>query len=225
VSLRLLLGIAILGICGPAGGTRAADALPAAAPPSVAPTLEELTRRLAATPGVTARFEEQKHLALLESPVESRGRMHFVPPGCLSWSVESPGRSQLVIEGDRVRFQNEASPEALDLSGNPMARHFAEAFMVLFNGDLEAMKKQYSLRFEAGAAGWRLELVPRSSRVRALIESIVLAGRAGPIDRMVLLETDGDRTVTTFAETELDRRFAATELRELFGAQTSCGSS
>lgn len=198
----------------------------AAADPGAAavPTLEELTHRLATTSGVVAQFHERKYLALLEEPVESEGRLYFIPPSCLSWNVQTPGQSSLVIEGERVRFRDEASPDGMDLSGNPVARHFVEAFMVLFNGDLAAMREQYSVDFQTGPEGWRLELVPRSSRVRQMIASITLFGREGPIDRMELLEADGDRTVTTFADTKIDHHFGAAELHEIFGPQTSCGS-
>jgi len=194
------------------------------APPAVPATLEELMGRMAGTTGIVATFEEHKHLALLEEPVESRGRLAFVPPSCMVWNVRSPGESSLVIEGERVRFRDETSPQALDLSDNPIARHFVDGFMVLFNGDLSAMREQYALEFRGRDDGWRLALTPRSARVRSVIASIVLEGRSGPIDRMEIFEADGDRTVTEFAAVEVDHRFDPDELRELFGPRTSCGS-
>jgi len=222
--VRLALGLAALLL---AAGAAAGDAAPGGAGEARVPDLETLAHRLATPSGVVARFPERKHLALLEDPVESHGEMHFVPPDCLSWRVLRPGRSSLTIEGERVRFRDEASAEALDLSANPVARHFVEAFVVLFNGDLEAMRERYALEFDPGGEGadegWRLVLVPRAARVRSLIESITLEGRGGPIERMELLEADGDRTVTRFADTQIDHRFDAAELRDLFGPQASCG--
>lgn len=218
--MRLALGLAALLL---ATAASAGDAAPGEGGAANVPDLETLAHRLATTSGVVARFHERKHLALLEDPVESRGEMHFVPPDCLSWRVLRPGRSSLIIEGERVRFRDEASAEVLDLSANPVARHFVEAFVVLFNGDLEAMRERYALDFASGDEGWRLELVPRAARVRSLIESITLEGRGGPIERMELLEADGDRTVTTFADTQIDHRFDEAELHDLFGPRASCG--
>jgi len=221
IAARLGAGVLAAG----AVAVLAAGAFADAAPP-VPATLEELMQRMSTTAGVVATFEERKYLALLEAPVESRGRLAFLPPGCLAWNVRSPGESSLLIEGPSVRFRDETSPEPLDLSDNPVARYFVDGFMVLFNGDLEAMRKQYTLDFRSrGDEGWRLALTPRSARVRSLIASIVLTGRGGPADRMEIREADGDRTETTFDDIEVDHRFDPAELHELFGPKTACGSS
>lgn len=187
--------------------------------------VEELMRRLASTEGVVAHFRQVKELALLAAPLESRGTMRFVPPRCLAWHTQSPADSQLVIEGESVRFRDATSARDLDLSRDPIARGFVESFIVLWSGDYEAMKKQYEVSLDSRAGGWRLVLVPRAARMREFIERIELQGSSGPPERMLLLEAGGDRTTTIFESIEVDHRFSPEELGETFGSLTACGRS
>jgi outer membrane lipoprotein-sorting protein len=182
-------------------------------------------RTLASSSGVVADFVQKKELGLLSVPLESRGRLYFIPPECMVWSITTPAESTLVIQGKRVSFSDGIRDQAIDLSQNRIARGFVEGFMVLFNGDHRSMKAQYEVGFHSGEDGWKLELVPRSPRLRRFIESIALSGRSGPLERMVLLEADGDRTTTTFERIEVEHHFDAEEIHDLFGPSSSCGRS
>ncbi len=200
----------------------------AGGPPALADApieIEELMRRLASTEGVIAEFRQVKELALLQMPIESRGTMHFIPPGCMAWKTTHPGTSRLVIEGQSVRFRDATSAQDVDLSQDLIARGFVESFVVLWSGDHEAMKRQYEVDFRSGKNGWRLVLTPRAARMREFITRIELEGGSGPPERMVLHEAGGDTTTTTFESIEVDHRFSPEEIGETFSSPTACGRS
>jgi outer membrane lipoprotein-sorting protein len=193
---------------------------PAAAAQSEAPpTLEALMKGMAGAPGVQARFREQKQLALLSQPLESRGMLYFVPPDRLSRETSEPSGTRLVIDGDRFSFRDAAGGEAMDLSSNPIAREYVSNFIVLFNGDLEALRKRYEPTFTTSGEGWQLDLRPRAKPLRDFIERVTLAGRGRALARMELVEVGGDRTTTWFEEVRTDRAFSAEELARIFPAQ------
>jgi outer membrane lipoprotein-sorting protein len=131
-----------------AAGTRAAEE---------PPTLEALMKGMAGASGVVARFREEKRLALLSEPVESRGTLYFVPPNRLSRETTEPSASRLVIDGNRVSFRDAAGGDAMDLSASPIAREYVSNFIVLFNGDLDALRERYPDRLlgrREGMAPW-----------------------------------------------------------------------
>jgi len=190
------------------------DAAVAAAPSNA--DLSALLRGMRSAPGVIAQFSETKELALLSAPLESTGTIYFVPPDRLVRVVTTPGRSRLVVDGDKVRFEDDNGRKALDLSSSPMARQLIDSFVVLFNGDEERLKQLYNTEFSANGRAWRLKLVPRSAPLDRMISSFDLSGTAARIDRMEAVEPDGDRTVTTFGETDAQHRFGEEELAKLF---------
>ena len=179
-------------------------------------TLPELMQRMADTPGVVAHFVERKELALLDQPLETRGTMYFVPPDRLARHTEAPGASTLIIDGDRLLFRDEAGGDDVDLASNPLARVFVDNFIVLFNGDLEELKRRYETGFATHGDDWTLTLEPRSAPLNRLIATITLHGDASGMREMVLLEKAGDRTTTTFADVDAQHAFAPAELSAAF---------
>jgi len=187
----------------------------AAAEPSTA-DLSALLNGMRSAPGVVAQFTETKELALLSAPLEATGTIYFVPPDRLVRVVTSPGRSRLVVDGDKVRFEDDNGRKALDLSSSPIARQLIDSFVVLFNGDEARLKQLYNAEYTAEGERWRLHLSPRSAPLDRMVSSFNLSGAGARIDRMEAVEPDGDRTITRFGETDARHRFGAKELADLF---------
>jgi outer membrane lipoprotein-sorting protein len=207
--VALLLGLQV-------GAAGSADA--AASPPEGSPaSLEALMRGMAGASAVVARFREVKRLALLSEPIEARGTLYFVPPARLARVTESPAETRLVIDGDRFTFDDGSAAQAMDLSSNPVAREVVANFIVLWNGDLEALRERYEPRFETREAGWLLVLVPRRAPLRDVVARVTLEGSGRALTRMELVETAGDTTTTFFEDVVTDRVFDAAELERIFG--------
>lgn len=203
---------------GPAALAQPAIAVPArTAEPKAATDLSALLAGMRSSPGVVARFTESREFALLSSPLQAAGVVYFVPPARLVRVVTSPGRSRLVVDGDRVRFEDETGSRGLDLAASPMARQMIDSFVVLFSGDEARLKELYHAEFRVDGGSWTLKLTPRSAPLNRMIAAFEMQGRDSRIDRMVAAEPDGDRTVTMFGDTDVDHRFADGELKELFG--------
>ncbi len=190
-----------------------ASAEPDAAPPD----LESLMQGMASTSGVVAEFREVKQLALLSEPLESRGTLYFVPPGRLARVTTAPAATRLVIDGDHFSFDDGTGSQAMDLSGNPIAKEVVGNFIVLFNGDLDALRDRYEPEFAAGNDGWSLALTPRAKRLRTIIARVTLEGRGRALSRMTLLEAGGDTTTTHFEDVQSDHAFDDAELARIFG--------
>lgn len=177
--------------------------------------LAELMDGMASTAGVMAEFRERKQIALLEKPLASSGKIYFVPPNRLVRFTLEPESSALIIDGEKLRFQ-QGDREEFDLSGNPMARIFIENFIVLFNGDLPKLRDLYRTNFDAEGENWTLILEPRRSPLRGLVKEIALRGDRTGVREMVMQNTDGDRTSTTLDVISTDYHFTDDQLEDLF---------
>ena len=182
-------------------------------------TLERLMQQMATTPGVRAGFHEVKEIALLDRPLESSGTLYVVPPRRMAHYTTQPLRSSFVVDGSRLSFRDETGGESVDLSANPIARTVVENFVVLFNGDLEALRARYDVSFEAQGPRWKMDLVPRDSRVRGVVSRVALEGADAALEKMVVFEAGGDRTVTTFHDVRIDVRFSEADLARIFSLE------
>ena len=198
-----------------AGAALAAAGLAGRAP--AAPTeLDEVLRRMASASGVEATFEERKELALLAAPLESRGVIYFVPPDRFARFTSSPAASALLVNGDAVQLRE--GGEAIDLSGNPVARVFVENFVALWSGDRERLDSLYRVELGGTRDAWELRLVPRRPPLSEVLAAITLRGDRDAMRELLVEERDGDRTTTRFSATRTDRVFTPAELARIFGA-------
>ncbi|HXV37647.1 MAG TPA: outer membrane lipoprotein carrier protein LolA [Myxococcota bacterium] len=198
-----------------ASSMAAALALPALAASAEPLSLEQLMAAMAARSGVIANFRESKRIALLTEPLESSGTLYFAPPDRFARVTREPDASLLVVDGERLRFQQGAST-AFDLSGNPIAQAFVDNFIALFSGDLPRLQKIYRTDFRADGERWSLALAPRRSPLRAHLEQVTLSGDARGIREIAIESRDGDLTSTALELVDGDHRFTDAELEALF---------
>jgi outer membrane lipoprotein-sorting protein len=209
---RARLGAAALGLALLAGPARAAEPAPAPA------TIEALMAGMARATGVLAEFTETKELALLSTPLESKGVLHFIPPDRMARRTLEPQPSSLVVDGRRVLFRDASGAAPVDLSGDPSAKEFVDNFTTIFRGDLAALRAKYEVKFESAPPRWKLVLEPRDAVLKRFVASVTLAGEGETMREMVLLERDGDRTTTRFGMVATDHVYSPAEVEALFGA-------
>ena len=190
-----------------------------APPPSGTITLDDLLAHMSTTSGVVAEFREIKTLKLLDAPLETRGTVYFAPPDRLARVTREPAETRLVLDGNRMRFQDAAGARDIDLADNPVARAFADNLIVLWRGDKAALEKVYALDFRADGTRWQLALTPRSSPLDRFVRAIHLRGDGAAMREMEVVETDGDKTQTVFDKTDVSHVFGEEEARAVFGAR------
>jgi hypothetical protein len=205
--------------------------------PEAPQTFEGLLAGFASMPGFEARFEEEKHLALLAVPLRSEGRLFFEPPASLLRRVEAPRIQEILVQKNAIRIRESGREEIIDLSARAEVRPLVEALLWLFSGNRAALEEAFAIKFDTGGtagaapdaprsesaenARWQLRLTPRHPPLSQLLESLDITGLGLGADRIVIRETAGDRSVMRILEPDPQRRFTPAEARSLFGRSTS----
>ena len=198
--------------------------LPAAAKPAPAaakapPTIDALLAGLAKAPGLYARFREEKHITLLQAPLVSEGSLYFTPPARFARHTEKPIASTMIIDGNQLQFGNADGQESMNLGTNPVARLFADAFVMLLSGNRAGLEKMFKMQLtpKPGSANeWRLVLTPRVAPMDKMIKELELRGRGLNLEELDVRESSGDWTRTSFSAVDLNRRYSADEQARFF---------
>ena len=211
VTLLLLAGVT----SGPARGQEEGAPPPAAAPEA---ELGALLRRFKGLPGLAARFREERRLALLEEPLVDEGRLYFAPPGRLARHVERPSPSAVLIEERRLRLWDGKETREVPLDKSPVARELVAGFLLILAGDEPGLRRLYEveLRRLEGEDRWRLVLRPRAKPLLDAIARLEFVGQGLVVERMLLVETGGDETETTFSEVDPAHTFGPEEAARVF---------
>lgn len=195
---------------------------PVAAATTTSPALLQLLERFAAMPGLSAKFREEKRMALLAVPLVNEGTLYFAPKGRLARHITAPAPATVLIDGGSLRYADAGGSETMSLDQNPVLRLFVESFVKIFAGDRVALERMYTLELGAGPVGadgvarWSLQLRPRIAPMTQVIERIEITGRDVTLETMRVVEVGGDETLTTFTEVDPQRRFTAQEMASLF---------
>jgi hypothetical protein len=180
-------------------------------------SLEELLARFARLSGMTARYREEKRIALLKRPLLSEGTIAFAAPGSLVRRAERPEPAVLLLEGETLRVADASGARRIDLAAHPVVRQFVLTFVHVLAGDRAALERLYQLRFESLPGGlWRLSLTPKQAELARMIAGATLLGRGAVVERMELREQSGDSTVLQFSEVDLGVRFDAAARARVF---------
>lgn len=213
----LLLALAlVVQVAAPAGAAEPKAPAKAAA---AAPRLDELLGQWKRSPGLYAKFRDEKHLAMLDAPLVSEGTIHFAPPQRLARRTETPIASVLVIDGNKLSFGDAQGRESMDLGTNPVARLFVDSFIKLLEGDRQGLEKMFRVELSGRAGGgWQMRLVPRISPMDKVIKELVIVGTGtgAALSEMDVRETSGDWTHTVFTAVDVNRKYTPAELERLF---------
>lgn len=195
---------------------------PAVVPAVSAPALEQLLARFAAMSGLSARFREEKRMALLAAPLVNEGMLYFAPKGKLARHITAPAPATVLIDEGSLRFADAGGTETMSLAQNPVLRLFVDSFVKIFAGDRVALERMYTMELQAlpagadGVARWSLGLRPRVAPMTQIIERLEIVGHDVALESMRVVEIGGDETITTFSEVDTQRRFTPEELVALF---------
>jgi outer membrane lipoprotein-sorting protein len=182
-------------------------------------SLDDLLASFRAIEGLECRFHEEKRVALLFAPIVTEGTIHYVRPGRLARRVTSPSPEVVLIEGSTLRMGRAGHAETIDLASQPVVRSFVDSIVQLLAGDRAALERSYTIAAEASASGTRITMRPRSSPLSDLLESIAFELTGTTLERMVMTETSGDVTTTTFSDVDVHRRYSSSELTRLFSLE------
>lgn len=180
-------------------------------------------------PGFEARFEEEKHLALLAVPLRSEGRLYFSPPQLLLRRVETPRPQDILVSRNAIRIREAGREEVIDLAARSEVRPLVESLIWIFSGDQKALEEAYSIEFEPTTEKgestkpslWRLRLRPRNEPLSLLLERLEIFGSGHAAGRIEVSEKNGDRSIMRVFDANPNRQFDRLEHQSLFGLGSS----
>lgn len=145
------------------------------------------------------KFEERKHLALLDRPLESSGELAFIPPHTMEKRTVSPRPERVVIDRERLTIERAGKTYSMGLRENPAVAVLVESIRSTLAGDLASLTRTYSAGLDGDAASWRLKLRPLDPSLATLVERVEITGSHAQVRSVEIFQADGDRSVMSLA--------------------------
>lgn len=157
--------------------------------------LEQLTKQLATVRAGEARFTERRHVALLDQPLDSSGKLSFEAPDTFVRETLQPRRERIAVVGNQLTLTQGSRTRNVALDASPEATVMVEAIRATLTGNRDALERLFKASVGGDARQWALELEPRDARLRNQVKSIRMVGFRSDVREVVVQLADGDRSV------------------------------
>lgn len=155
-----------------------------------------LAQLLQTRPAASARFEETRHIEMLDDPLQLSGTLRYAAPDYVRKEVLKPHHEIFEASGDQLIHESAAhGRQSFSLDEHPAVRAFVEAFRATLGGRLEVLQQYYALRLGGNRDAWSLQLQPLDRDMKKVISTITIHGAGGEVERVETLETGGDLSV------------------------------
>ncbi|KXS38303.1 LolA family protein [Modicisalibacter tunisiensis] len=164
--------------------------------PALAFDLADLQHRLGDTQGLSGRFVQTRHLADLDTDLESRGHFTYQRGKRVVWALEQPVEDRQVFTPADARAADDAPGDTGD---DRRRRQIAALLLNLLDGDWQALERRFSLTLSGDATAWQVALAPRQAALRERLAEVTLAG-GRYVERLRLETADGDTLTVRFSD-------------------------
>jgi outer membrane lipoprotein-sorting protein len=158
-------------------------------------SIDQLMRSLAETKSGRATFIETKHIAMLDRPLVSTGILTFAAPDRLEKVTVNPEAESMRVDGDTLVIERKKQSMSLQLSDHPEVAGIVDSVRGTLSGDRDTLERLYTLRLQGSSELWTLDLIPKDSRMAAVISAIRVTGYNGNVASIATTQADGDRSV------------------------------
>ena len=149
-------------------------------------------RMLASITESHVEYREIKSLTILDSTIEHTGMLSYYAPATVVREVRQPISETFAVDGDTLIIRRADTEKVIQMDTNPIIRAFVESFRATLSGNVELLNEHYHIEFSGTAIEWKLQLSPRSRKLKRFIRSIELEGQQTLIGRIEITESNGD---------------------------------
>ena len=161
--------------------------------------LEQLSAQLAKPAVVRGPLIQEKHLRALPQPLTSRGRFVLSAELGLLWQLQSPLQQDYRIDDNGIARRT-ANGWQLQ-PGQDVAAQQSRLFLAVLKGDHSGLARDFDLQLSGSSEAWQLNLIPHSLLLKQIFQRIQIDGGA-LVERIELLETQGDKTVLRLPDSQ-----------------------
>jgi outer membrane lipoprotein-sorting protein len=150
---------------------------------------------------ISSDFLQEKHLAMLEKVLISKGKFYYEKPDRLSWEILEPNSSGIVVNGDDAkRWQGQKKYwESFDLHEMTFIKAFVDQIFAWAKADFEWLEDSYDITIQEDNPVV-MKLVPLSMQEKAFINHITLFFSTDDsyVHTIKIHENDEDYTLIKF---------------------------
>jgi len=166
-------------------------------PPQTSCTLPQMLAARAKVQEGSATFTQERRIHYVRDFLSSAGRLRYVAPDHLEMMVEKPQQESFIYDDGVLSFDTADGKSAgqVSVDSDLLLSAMFSGLVGTLSGNEDELRRVFFVEFAADACRWRMKLVPKSKRVAEKVQAIDLEGRDQHLDKVDILQSNGDRSV------------------------------
>ncbi len=174
--------------------------------------LSDLSAQLAKPIVVRGPFVQEKHLRALPTPLTSQGQFTLSRDHGLLWLLQKPLKQDYRIADSGIARRTAEGWQ--QQPGQDVAAQQSRLFLAVLKGDRSGLERDFDLQLTGEQNAWQLQLTPHSVLLKQIFSAIRIDGGA-LVERIELIETQGDRTILKMPQSQAGDALTAQERADL----------
>ena len=162
--------------------------------------LQNYAKQISTVQTLQSHFTEEKHLSLLNEPIQSEGKLSFNKnTQQLRWQYQKPFANGFLVEKDQVYRLQGATKKPIE---SAMDRVFMAEMLVWLTLDFDSLQKNYSITL----SGSEITFIPYHKEHKVVKKITVWLDSKDPriVTQVKMEEPSGDFIVWKFTGTQLN---------------------
>lgn len=149
-------------------------------------------KTISSHPIQNGEFTQTKTITKLNRNLVSSGTYIISQKDGILWNTQKPFPSVMAVTKSGIIQTNASGKKSkLDAKGNVTFEHLSAVISAVFQGNAEALRKNFTIYFDGTEQNWTTALVPKDTSLRRIIPHILMNGSTG-IDSILMAEQSGD---------------------------------
>ena len=147
---------------------------------------------------LTADFSETVYSSMYQQPQKGKGVLKYKDPGKIRWEHLSPKKQAVLINGKSLQLY-ENGQKVSNPNAKVIAKKVQQLMMQMFSGQF-LDEKEFSIQYFENSTAYKLELRPKSERLKRYISRIDLVFEKANLTmkEMCMIEGPTDRILYRF---------------------------
>lgn len=150
------------------------------------------------TISLISKFVQEKNLEILNKKMISKGIFKFLKEDKIAFLYDFPFKYHMIINGDRLKIDNNGKNQLLDLKSNPLMKEMKILIEASFLGKLSQMGAGYRVTYLQVGSTTVVKIVPTKKAVHDLIKLITITFNRTTLDVIELRLEEGSNSVTKY---------------------------
>jgi len=173
--------------------------------------LKKLSDNFERFQSIRTRFIQTKQISVLKQPLVTKGLFVSAPEYGVYWKIESPFNTEILITsgGYYQRKDGDWISEA-PASAKSQIQAYLKAFLLVFSGKFEELRKYFTLSFLKRENAWNVGLSPKGQLENVILNMQLIGSFPAQLRFILIKEVNGDFTKIEFH----DARYSSQPLSE-----------